>query len=148
MRPYFALKIIKQLMENKTILRVLSIALISLTALGILMVSMMAFSDPQAVMALVHVQLDNNDAYSSIRGVYGGAGMVMVITLVYLGIRDQMKGLLFVAMIAGFYSLSRLITIMVEGSLGDFGSQWLKIESCMCIAALLVYRLRVMALKK
>jgi hypothetical protein len=129
-------------MNNIKIVSVLSVALIGLTSLGILMVSVMAFINPQSVMDLVGVTLPNTDAYSSIRGVYGGAGMAIFVALVYLLINNQKLGLLFVALICGLYAMSRTITIYVEGNLGEFGQQWLIIESSMCIMALLVYYTR------
>jgi hypothetical protein len=132
-------------MNNRIILRVLSIALLGMTSLGIGMVSLMAFVNPQSVMDMVGVSLPNTDAYSSIRGVYGGAGMAIFVALVYLLIYNQKLGLLFVALLCGLYALSRIITIYAEGSLGDFGQQWLMIESSMCVMALLVYYLRAMA---
>lgn len=132
-------------MNNRIILRVLSVVLIGLTSLGIGIVSLMAFVNPQSVMDLVGVSLPNTDASSSIRGVYGGAGMAIFIALVYLLIHHQKLGLLFVALICGLYAFSRIITIYAEGSLGEFGQQWLIIESSMCIIALQVYYLRAMA---
>lgn len=48
-----------------------------LSALAILSVSLMAFSNPQSVMDLVQVQLPNPDAFSSIRGAYGGVGLTL-----------------------------------------------------------------------
>lgn len=114
-----------------------------ISALSMMMVSLMAFRNPQAVMDLVHVQLNNNDAYSSIRGVYGGVGLTLFITIVYLLVKDVKKGLYFLAILWGLYAVSRIITICTEGSLGDFGSQWLRIESCFFIIALvlaIVYR--------
>lgn len=102
------------------------------------MVSYMAFSNPQAVMDLVGVQLTNTDAYSSIRGVYGGVGLTLFITLVYLALTDYRKGLVFTSLLWGFYAVSRLITIQVEGALGAFGNQWLTIESTLCALSLLL----------
>jgi hypothetical protein len=134
-------------MNGKKMLRYLTVALIGLTASGILMVSLMAFINPQSVMDLVQVKLANNDAYSSIRGVYGGAGMTLVIALIYLTFRDQMLGLLLVFLLCGFYALSRMTTIMVEGQLGAFGQQWLIIESALCLMAILIFRLRYQAEK-
>lgn len=110
--------------------------IICLTALGILMVSVMAFSDPQSVMDLVQVKLPNNDAYSSIRGVYGGAGMTIFITLIYLLFKNKLQGLAFVALLCGFYSLSRIITVFSEGALGSFGTNWMVIEGVLCTTAL------------
>ncbi|HZG24701.1 MAG TPA: DUF4345 domain-containing protein [Chitinophagaceae bacterium] len=102
---------------------------ILLSALSLLSVSLMAFANPQSVMDLVHVQLNNTDAFSSIRGVYGGVGLTLFISLVYLMIKDTQKGLLFLCLLWGFYALSRTITIFMEGALGEFGTQWLTIES-------------------
>jgi hypothetical protein len=107
-----------------------------LSALSLLSVSVMAFASPQAVMDLVNVQLNNTDALSSIRGVYGGVGMTLVISLIYLMLRDTQSGLLFLCMLWGFYALSRTITIFSEGALGDFGNQWLVTESVLFIIAL------------
>jgi len=112
--------------------------IICLTALGILMVSLMAFSNPQSVMDLVQVKLPNNDAYSSIRGVYGGAGMTIFITLIYLLFKNRLQGLAFVALLCGFYSLSRIFTMVSEGALGSFGTNWMLIEGVMCIVALVL----------
>ncbi len=115
------------------------------SAFAIIMVSVMAFHNPQAVMDLVQVKLPNTDAYSSIRGVYGGVGLTIFLTLVYLTIKDQIKGLVFASLLWGFYALSRVITIFREGNLGDFGNQWLTIESILCVVALtlLSFKLRV-----
>ena len=108
---------------------------ILLSALSLLSVSLMAFANPQSVMDLVHVQLNNTDAFSSIRGVYGGVGLALFISLVYLMVKDTQKGLLFLCLLWGFYALSRTITIFMEGALGDFGKQWLTIESLFFVIA-------------
>jgi hypothetical protein len=71
--------------------------------------------------------------------------MAIFVALVYLLTYNQKLGLLFVALLCGLYALSRIITIYAEGSLGDFGQQWLVIESSMCVMALLLYYLRAMA---
>lgn len=102
---------------------------ILLSAVSFLSVSVMAFNSPQAVMDLVNVKLNNNDAFSSIRGVYGGVGLTLFITLLYMAFKAPKRGLQFLALLWGMYAVSRLITIFTEGALGDFGNQWLVIES-------------------
>ncbi len=109
---------------------------IFLSALALLSVSLMAFSDPQLVMDLVQVRLTNTDAFSSIRGVYGGVGMTLFISLLYLMVRNVPKGLAFLSLLWGFYALSRIVTVFKEGELGAFGRQWLLIESAFCLIAL------------
>jgi hypothetical protein len=109
---------------------------IGLSALALLSVSLMAFSNPQSVMDLVQVRLTNPDAFSSIRGVYGGVGLTLFVSLLYLMRRDVPKGLAFLSLLWGFYALSRLMTILSEGALGAFGQQWLVIESIFCLIAL------------
>lgn len=89
----------------------------------------MAFANPQSVMDLVQVRLNNNDAFSSIRGVYGGVGLTLVITLIYLMLKEVQKGVAFLCLLWGCYAVSRIITIVAEGPLGAFGKQWLVIES-------------------
>lgn len=109
---------------------------ILLSSLALLSVSLMAFFSPQAVMDLIHVQLNNTDAYSSIRGVYGGVGLSLFISLIYLMLCDVSKGLAFLSLLWGFYALSRTITIFAEGALGAFGRQWLITESIFFLLAL------------
>lgn len=125
-------------MKKEKFIRVTAIAFIVFSAFCLLMVSVMAFVNPQSVMDLVAVKLTNNDAYSSIRGIYGGVGLTIVISLLYL-IRNNMKyALLFLSLLWGFYAASRLITIVVEGPLGAFGNQWIITESVLCGIAVLL----------
>lgn len=123
-------------MKKQRIVKGASRAYILLSALSVLSVSIMAILDPQSVMDLVQVDLKNTDAYSSIRGVYGGVGLTIVIALIYLMVKDVQKGVIFLILLWGFYALSRTITIYAEGALGDFGTQWLYVESILCLAAI------------
>ena len=116
-------------MNTNKLVNAASTGLILLSAASLLSVSFMAFADPQSVMDLVQVQLTNTEAFSSIRGVYGGVGLALGIALLYLMVKDTNKGLAFLCLLWGFYAASLIITIFVEGSLGDFGTQWLVIES-------------------
>ncbi|EMS33955.1 hypothetical protein C943_04274 [Mariniradius saccharolyticus AK6] len=104
--------------------------------LSLLSVSMMALFDPQSVMDLVDVQLSNTDALSSIRGVYGGVGITICLSILYLLIKHPEKGAGFLSIFWGAYAFSRLITLISDGPLGDFGSQWLIIESIMALIGL------------
>jgi hypothetical protein len=127
----------KNMKTQKTI-NAFSKGFILLSAASLLSVSLMAFSNPQSVMNLVQVQLTNTDALSSIRGVYGGVGLTLVISLVYLMLKDVQNGLAFLCLLWGLYAVSRIITAFADGALGAFGSRWLLIESSFfCIAALL-----------
>lgn len=105
-------------------------------------VSCMAYINPQDVMDLVNVSLTNTDAFSSIRGVYGGVGTTLIIALLYLMIKDSGKGLVLLCLLWGFYALSRTITIFIEGALGNFGTQWLTIETSFFIVALVLWILQ------
>jgi hypothetical protein len=116
-------------MKTTKIVHLASAGLILLSAASLLSVSFMAFANPQSVMDLVQVQLNSTDAFSSIRGVYGGVGLALGISLLYLMVKDTGKGLAFLCLLWGFYAASRIVTIFVEGSLGDFGTQWLITES-------------------
>lgn len=109
---------------------------IVLSSLALASVSFMALTSPQSVMDLVKVKLENTDAVSSIRGIYGGLGLAIIISLVYMGWKDTSKALAFLSMLWGFYALSRLITLLVEGPLGAFGNQWMVIESIFCAISL------------
>ena len=126
-------------MKKDKILRLAAQGFILFSALALFSVALMAIFNPQSVMDLVHVNLNNTDAISSIRGVYGGVGLTVVISLLYLMRKDTRTGLLFLTLFWGFYALSRLITQFTEGSLGDFGKQWMLIEGiCFLVAVALL----------
>lgn len=98
--------------------------------------SLIALFDPQKVMDFVGVMLPNNDAISSIRGVYGGVGLTICLTLVYLLIMQPEKGAAFLSIFWGAYAFSRLITMISDGPLGSFGNQWLLIEGSFSLIGL------------
>ncbi|WP_051203341.1 DUF4345 domain-containing protein [Hugenholtzia roseola] len=120
----------------------LSLAFIALSALSFLYVSLLAFFNPQAVMDLVSVSLPNPDAFSSIRGIYGGVGLAIVIHLIFLARTEKRKALVFLMLIWGLYAFSRLLTQWVEGALGDFGKQWLLIEIVFFVIAAVLLALQ------
>ena len=127
-------------MNTQKTISIASKGFILLSAVSLSSVSAMAFVNPQSVMNLVQVQLNNTDALSSIRGVYGGVGLTLVISLLYLVKKDVQKGLAFLCLLWGLYAVSRVMTIFAEGRLGAFGTQWLLIETLFfAIAASLMY---------
>lgn len=132
-------------MKSHKTLRVLSRIYIVFSALSLLYVSLMAFVSPQAVMDLVQVKLPNPDAFSSIRGVYGGVGVTIVVMLLRWAFRDEKQGLLFLLMLWGFYALSRVMTLGMEGPLGAFGRQWLMTESFLFAAGSILFFFQVKA---
>ena len=92
---------------------------------------------PKNTMDLVNVSLDNNDAISSIRGVFGGVGITISASILLLFLKKRYNDiLLFLIVFWGMYALSRLITIWYDGILGDFGNQWIMIESVLFICGL------------
>ena len=130
-------------MKKINFLQPASATVIVITALAILLVSIEALVNPQAVMDLVQVKLTNTDAVSSIRAVYGGIGVLLVVQLVYLLYTNQMLGLVMVALFGGLYAGSRLLTIIKEGSLGAFGTQWLYTEATLCATAVVLLIVRI-----
>lgn len=115
-------------------------AYIGISVLSLISVSFLSLADPQATMDLVRVQLDNTDALSSIRGVYGGVGLSICIALVYLWITQAGLALRFLTLFWGLYAISRLFTIMADGPLGAFGTQWIITESVLCLLGILLIR--------
>lgn len=91
-------------------------------------------------MDLVATKLPNNDAISSIRGVYGGVGLTFVLCLLYTLRRNRLESLALLSIFWGLYAVSRIITILADGCLGAFGNQWLAIELVFCFTALLLRR--------
>lgn len=118
----------------------------SIFALGF--VALQSLFNPQLTMDLVSTTLPNTDAMSSIRGIYGGAGLAIVSLLMYLLFRDLSKGLMFLAIFWGAYAISRLLTIWLDGPLGAFGSKWLVIESILCFIAIALSVLSIKVGKK
>jgi hypothetical protein len=129
-------------MKRIRMINVISRTYLFFSAASLLYVSLMAFFSPQAVMDLVQVQLPNTDAFSSIRGVYGGVGLAVTILLTRWAIRDPQQGVSFLCLFWGLYALSRIITISSEGPLGAFGTQWLIIETVLCAAGGVLLLLR------
>jgi hypothetical protein len=125
-------------MNRNKLLQLASQGFVLLSALSLLSVSVMAFNSPQQVMDLVSVKLNNTDAYSSIRGVYGGVGLTLFISLIYLMVKDVHHALAFLSLLWGMYAVSRAITIMVEGPLGDFGIRWIITEIILFIIAVVL----------
>ena len=124
---------------NSKKLRVINSLFIGFSALSLLSVSVMAFYNPQSVMDLVAVKLHNTDAFSSIRGVYGGAALAMVIFLVSTIKQQQKTALFFLSLLWGLYAFSRAVTILVDGPLGNFGTQWIITETILFSIAILLY---------
>ncbi|MDP2042925.1 protein of unknown function [Algoriphagus alkaliphilus] len=123
-------------MKNVTKWVIVTRIYLGFSILSLLSVSVMALFDPQSVMDLVGVSLNNTDALSSIRGVYGGVGLTICLSILYLLIKHPEKGAGFLSIFWGAYAFSRLITLISDGPLGDFGNQWLMIESIMALIGL------------
>ncbi len=126
-------------MDKNKIIQILSFGILALSVLSITMVAFMAFGNPKSVMALVHVQIDNTDAYSSVRGVYGGVGLTIAIAMVYGMLKNLKLTMGFTALLWGMYAISRILTAMIDGPLGAFGTQWVYTESFLCIVCLILW---------
>lgn len=113
-----------------------------LSLLSLAYVSIMAWVNPIAVMNLVAVDLPNTDALSSIRGVYGGVGFLLIAVFVYLIRMDLPIAVSFLTLFWGLYAISRMFTTIIDGPLGSFGTHWLFIESSLCIVGLVLVLLR------
>lgn len=114
---------------------------IAISCLSLIYVSVLAWLNPREVMALVQVELTNNDALSSIRGVYGGVGISLVTLIVIMAVKNLKSSLLFLSGFWFMYAISRVITILQDGPLGDFGNTWIKIETMFGIVAFTLYYL-------
>lgn len=124
------------------IVRLMPYLFVILSMLSIGWVAILAINDPQEVMNLVHVQLPNNDALSSIRGVYGGVGLTIAAWLLYGCLKNVSYALAFLTCLWGAYALSRLLTILLDGPLNDFGVFWFGVESTFFLVALILFRIQ------
>jgi hypothetical protein len=120
-------------MTTKTVFLFLGKGFILFSALSLGYVALLAMFNPQSVMDLVNVKLPNTDSISSIRGIYGGVGITIVLLLCYLAFFEMSKGLVFLTIFWGSYAVSRIITAFNDGPLGEFGTNWLYIESFFCL---------------
>ncbi|SIT02425.1 DUF4345 domain-containing protein [Belliella pelovolcani] len=109
---------------------------ILISFISLFYVSIMGIFSPQQVMELVRVSLTNTDAISSIRGVYGGVGFTISCLLLFLFFKKPEWAHGFLILFWGSYALSRILTILMDGKLGDFGANWLLIESLLCVIGL------------
>lgn len=121
--------------------------IVAISALGTLSMSLTALLAPAGLMALVHTPLDNTDAFSSIRGVFGGVGITLAAAMVWIFRRDRTAAMGFLAMFWGNYALCRTLTIVMDGPLGDFGNQWIGIEATLAVLSAVVYVLRRKAMR-
>ncbi len=128
-------------MNAQKIVKISSKIFIGLSAFSVGYVAILSFYSPQATMDMVGTTLPNTDAISSVRGIYGGVGLVITVQLIYLLIKDYNKGLLFLSLFWGAYAIARLTTSLVDGPLGDFSKQWIVIETTFCIIATSLYLL-------
>lgn len=122
-------------MNKQKTIKISSQLFIGFSIFSIGYVSIVSLINPASTMDLVAISLTNNDAISSIRGIYGGVGMVITLCLLFWLLKNQKHGIVFLILFWGVYALSRLITIVVDGPLGDFGNQWLMIEFVLCFLA-------------
>lgn len=121
-------------MQRFNLIRLTSYVWMMLSVVALAWVTLQALYSPQSVMDLVHVSLNQNtDAISSIRGVYGGVGVTLLVWLCYGLVKSPKLVLSFLALFWGMYALSRIITIFQEGALGSFGTQWLYVETFFCL---------------
>ncbi|WP_025763101.1 DUF4345 domain-containing protein [Dyadobacter tibetensis] len=104
--------------------------------LGLASVSIISILDPQQTMDLVQVKLENTDAISSIRGIYGGVGCTIIVGLIYLQRQLPFLALAFLTMFWSSYALSRYLTMAIDGPLQDFGNQWVLIETILAVLGL------------
>jgi len=130
--------------KSITIISYISIGIFSLS---LMYVSILAWVNPKAVMAFVEVDLNNTDALSSIRGVYGGVGIFLTGLSLIISIRNLQYGLLFFTVFWLMYAVSRILTLCIDGPLGEFGNTWLKIELTFGLLSLALYLLQRFALK-
>lgn len=125
-------------MKKEITIRMSNVLYVGTSILGLASVSILSLIDPQSTMDLVNVKLDNTDAISSIRGIYGGVGISVISGLSYLLMTKIILAIRFLTMFWFSYASSRLITMVVDGPLGDFGNQWISIESAFGILGLIL----------
>lgn len=125
-------------MKKSKIIIISSKLFVALSGLSLLYVSILSILNPQATMDLVNITLPNTDAISSIRGIYGGAGLAITIGFIWVFFQKPEWSLKFLVLFWGGYALSRLLTILIDGRLGAFGNQWLIIESVFTLIAILL----------
>lgn len=82
-------------MNAQKIIKISSRVYIGFSILSLAYVSISSIWNPQATMDLVSTQLPNTDAISSIRGIYGGVGLLITFLLIYLLLTDIGKALFF-----------------------------------------------------
>ena len=116
-------------MNAQRILHISSKIYIGFSAFSLGYVAILSLISPQSTMNLVATPLTNTDAISSIRGIYGGVGLVITIQLIYLLVTDYYKGLVFLSLFWASYAISRFITMYIDGPLGEFASFWMVNET-------------------
>lgn len=106
------------------------------------MIRIQAFISPQSLLDLAGEKLNNPDASSSVRGVYGGVGLLIFMQLVYLLFNNQKQALIIVALFGGLYAVSRAVTVITDGPLGTFGTRLFITETVLWVLALALLMIR------
>nr|WP_287937155.1 DUF4345 domain-containing protein [Algoriphagus sp.] len=126
-------------MKSKQILKKPTQGYVIFSLLIIAYVSLIALLSPRQIMEMMQINLENNDAISSVRGVYGGLGLAITSILIYLLFNHPDWAFRFLVMYWGGHTLSRIITIVADGELGNFGTYWLLIEGLFFISGMAIF---------
>ncbi|HWJ29652.1 MAG TPA: DUF4345 family protein [Flavisolibacter sp.] len=124
-------------MKQIRIINISTILLVSFSATAILMASIMIFFHHQRVMNVLKVNLPGAYTRSFMLALYGIVGLAAGLSMIYIFIKNQRKGLSFLTLLWGFYAASRLMTILFNGSLNDFG-RWLFIDSMLFMVSVVL----------
>lgn len=127
--PIVALYFKYKLMKTRQTVKLFLQAFILFSILNLLTWSVIPFMSLQAIRNLVTIRLPDTTALSSIRGVYGGMGLTLFISLLYLQFTNLRHSLAILCLLSGVVALSPIIITFSEGTLGAFSSQWLLTES-------------------
>ncbi|ASZ13691.1 DUF4345 domain-containing protein [Chitinophaga pendula] len=111
---------------------------LSLTGIAFLNIAVQAILNPQSIMDLVSVQLDNISARNSIRAYYGGVNLAFAIFLLYGAFKMQREALTLVFLYCSGFVAGRLYSILTEGKPSAFILNWLVIESVLAILSFLL----------
>ncbi len=111
---------------------------LGLIGITFLVVAAKGLIDPQLIMDLVNLDMGNNvTARNSIRALYGGVHLafgLFVLASIYFKLQKEALG--FTALYTAGFVFGRVLSMMMDGTPGDFAKNWLLIESVLFVVTM------------
>ena len=123
-------------MKTVKIITFTSRIFILIAALYMLSIGILAIFSPLSIIDFVHINMLKHGSFFAISGVYGAGSLLIFILLMYFMASNPDNGLLTLLIYCGIYASIRVMTLFLEGVIGEKESQWLILEFFLFLVSL------------